>query len=501
MKTIKTVKSSAKKVLAVTMCAFSILSASFVAQSVSPDTFSSPFAVTANAAIANGVYRVGSRGIQVQYLQWTLNALNYNCGNPDGIYGNATKQAVIRFQNYYGLTADGIVGPQTLNKLNSIAYTLQDKLCRSGYQVTKDSILGPNTRKQIGEFNYNHNISGDIATDATWRALDQSISYATPLVNGAVYCITPQCADKVGGCVDESTCSSTVGGNIHLWKYLGNKNQLWVAEYVKDGYYRFRNLGSGLYLCKSGGGNQPSNVVQYSKNYTYSENWKIKNCGGGWFNIVNQAENQYLDVNCCGSSNGTQIHTYWSTNCSAQRFRFTKVNVNGLSGGASTAVSKVSTQRQKMINTAKNELKSGVSGKNNKYTRWYYGYSYSTEWCDIFVSWCARNAGISTSVIPSYAYCPYTQEWFRDRGRSYEYKSNLNIEPGDLITVCTCGDYNRYHRDHIAIVVDVTSTTITTIEGNTSGNNGSSCVATKTYNRSNGTRSGCVISYLLKPNY
>lgn len=149
MKTIKTVKSSAKKVLAVTMCAFSILSASFVAQSVSPDTFSSPFAVTANAAIANGVYRVGSRGIQVQYLQWTLNALNYNCGNPDGIYGNATKQAVIRFQNYYGLTADGIVGPQTLNKLNSIAYTLQDKLCRSGYQVTKDSILGPNTRKQI----------------------------------------------------------------------------------------------------------------------------------------------------------------------------------------------------------------------------------------------------------------------------------------------------------------------------------------------------------------
>ena len=487
-----------KKFIAIALCALTIGSATVVAPAINPDS-SSPLSITANAAIASGVYRVGSRGTQVQYLQMTLNALGFNCGTADSIYGNATMEAVRRFQNYYGLDPDGIAGPQTIKKLNSIAYDLQNKLCRAGYPLTIDSILGQKSRQAIGQFNYNHNISGDIATDATWKALDQSLKYATPLQNGAVYRITPKCAQN--SCVDESTCSKTVGGNVHLWQYYGNKNQLWVAEYVGNGYYRFRNLGSGLYLDKCGGGNQPSNVIQYTKNGTYAQNWKIKSYGNGWYNIVNQAESQYLDINCCGSSNGTQIQTYWNTNCDAQRFKFTKVSVNGLSDGASTAVNNVSSQRQKLINVAKTELNSGVSGKNNKYTRWYYGYSCSTEWCDIFVSWCARNAGISTNVIPTYAYCPDTQVWFNNRGRSYQYKSSLNIEPGDLITVCTCGEYSQYHRDHIAIVIEVTSTTITTIEGNTSGSNGSSCVARKTYNRSSGTRSGCVISYLLKPNY
>ena len=485
-----------KKLIAIALCALTIGTATVVAPAVSPDA-SSPFSITANAAVPESNMYIGQRSETVKWLQWTLTALGYDTKGCDGVYGSNTKAAVYRYQVDNGIyPRDGIAGPITIRHLNNKALSLQDKLCRSGYSVTKDSILGPASRKAIANFNYNHNINGDIATNATWKALDQSLNYETPLVNGAVYRITPKCAQN--SCVDESTCSGTVGGNVHLWQYYGNKNQLWVCEYIGNGYYRFRNLGSGLYLDKSGGGNQPSNVVQYTKNGTYAQNWKIKSCGNGWYNIVNQAENQYLDVNCCGNSNGTQIQTYWNTNCDAQRFKFTKVNVSGLANGASTAISN---QRQKMINIAQNELKSGVSGKNNKYTRWYYGYSQSADWCDIFVSWCARNSGISTNTIPTYAYCPDTQVWFNNRGRSYAYKSTLNIEPGDLITVCTCGDYSRYHRDHIAIVVNVTATTITTIEGNTSGNYGSSCVATKTYNRSNGTRSGCVISYVLKPNY
>lgn len=331
MKNTNILKRSVKKLLTGIMALALIAGTVTTLPALTDGVSDSPFAITANAAIANGVYRRGWSGTQVKYLQWTLNAIGYDCREADGVYSAKTEKAVQRFQAYYGLTVDGIAGPQTLNKLNSIAYDLQNKLCKAGYSVTKDSILGPNTRKQIGEFNYNHNISGDIASSATWKALDQSLSYSTPLTDGAVYRITPKCAPS--GCVDESTVSNTVGGNVHLWQYYGNKNQLWVAEYIGNGYYRFRNLNSGLYLDKSGGGNQPSNVIQYTKNGTYAQNWKLKSVGNGYYNVVNQAESQYLDVNCCGSANGTQIQTYWNTNCDAQRFKFTKVGNGSSSSG------------------------------------------------------------------------------------------------------------------------------------------------------------------------
>lgn len=58
--------------------------------------------------------RKGSRGDDVKKIQEMLNALGYDCGAADGIFGAKTEIAVRSFQQANGLAADGIAGKNTL---------------------------------------------------------------------------------------------------------------------------------------------------------------------------------------------------------------------------------------------------------------------------------------------------------------------------------------------------------------------------------------------------
>ena len=68
-------------------------------------------------AVALDILRKGSKGEQVRTLQRLLNAIGYSCGNVDGDLGTKTVAAVKAFQKAKGLTADGICGKNTWNKL------------------------------------------------------------------------------------------------------------------------------------------------------------------------------------------------------------------------------------------------------------------------------------------------------------------------------------------------------------------------------------------------
>lgn len=68
---------------------------------------------TVITAVNVAVLKKGASGGEVKEVQRRLKNWGYYDGEVDGIFGNATKEAVIKFQRKNGLTADGVVGKAT----------------------------------------------------------------------------------------------------------------------------------------------------------------------------------------------------------------------------------------------------------------------------------------------------------------------------------------------------------------------------------------------------
>lgn len=62
----------------------------------------------------------GDRGDWVQILQHRLNLMGMDAGQPDGIFGPKTEDAVKAAQKAFGLPADGTVGPETWRVLGYV---------------------------------------------------------------------------------------------------------------------------------------------------------------------------------------------------------------------------------------------------------------------------------------------------------------------------------------------------------------------------------------------
>ncbi|MBN1948047.1 MAG: peptidoglycan-binding protein [Bradymonadales bacterium] len=67
-----------------------------------------------------GNFQKGSTGEEVINIQKGLEFLGYNVGKIDGIFGEMTKTAVMKFQTDHKLAVDGIYGPKTGEKLREV---------------------------------------------------------------------------------------------------------------------------------------------------------------------------------------------------------------------------------------------------------------------------------------------------------------------------------------------------------------------------------------------
>lgn len=106
---------------------------------------------------------------------------------------------------------------------------------------------------------------------------------------------------------------------------------------------------------------------------------------------------------------------------------------------------------------------SGVD--NTKYGAWLD--KQNLPWCATFVSWCADQANISSSIIPHTSGAPDMKIFFSQRGLSHLSKSqggSFTPQVGDLYFTGTSAS----NIGHVGIVTSVTSSYIYVISGNSS---------------------------------
>ena len=78
---------------------------------------SSSSSSSSGSADTSGLLRYDSQGDAVRKLQQDLTALGYYNGTISGHFGSKTEAAVMNFQKKNGLTADGVAGARTLEKI------------------------------------------------------------------------------------------------------------------------------------------------------------------------------------------------------------------------------------------------------------------------------------------------------------------------------------------------------------------------------------------------
>ena len=122
-----------------------------------------------NTPKVDNVYlEIGSSGSKVKTLQQRLISLGYLAGTADGSYGGATQAAVKAFQDRMGLWADGVAGPDTLQKLYSSSAKKASTVASVVGQTLEEGMNGSGVRalqKRLKELNYySGTVDGDFGS-------------------------------------------------------------------------------------------------------------------------------------------------------------------------------------------------------------------------------------------------------------------------------------------------------------------------------------------------
>ncbi len=363
------------------------------------------------------ILRKGNTGSSVCGLQYALHMVCCPPGEFDGIFGANTEKAVRLYQNTRGLTVDGIVGDITWGKILLEMADIGQALTAKGYtNGAQGWSAGKAMLQAVLEFQKRHSLSADgMVGPKTMQALDMKQNEeessgvnSSSGAGGAAAAAGSQNGNtgsrpiSQNGIHKTGTTSAVLkpGSNGSLTKYL--QQMLNALGYIET--------ADGIF-----GKNTEAAVLTFQKEHGLEEDSLV------------------------GSETWKKL--------------FQVYKIPGLHKSAAGLAA-----------AARYELRLGFTeNHSNNITPYGIWYGMNGEpWCAMFVSWCAYQAGILDRIVPRFAYCPYGVHWYREQGR-------LKAAGG---YVPACGDTAFFGSritgeiSHTGIVVSVTGSSVTTIEGN-----------------------------------
>lgn len=276
----------------------------------------------------------------------------------------------------------------------------------------------------------------------------------------------------------------------------------------------YKNKGEGIYYCYPNAKSEDcrgwhgfSDPIVF--NDLNAENYSTTGAANNKFKI------DTFSAHYDRAANGTKTSGKTSAFDATKRtysFNVVKTYEDGKYYAALQNVTKTGNMRTDIVNIAKSQngylegnSNDDLSGENtngsNNYTEYGRWYGLQDMWCAMFVSWCANQAGVSTSVIPKTASTVTALNYFIKQGTAHTRASiaagNYTPQAGDIIFFKS--GRNSAITNHIGIVTSYSGTTINTIEGNTSSatiSTNGGCVRAKSYSITN-----TYIVYVCRPNY